>query len=87
MSRLTARITAAFLTVIAYLRVVSARTVTGSPLSRSRRAATFIEYAILAAIAVAIGLIIQQFLAGSNGWIAHMLNLLSNQTLSSTTTG
>jgi Flp pilus assembly pilin Flp len=48
---------------------------------RSRRAATFIEYAILAAIAVAIGLLIQEFLAGSSGWISKMLALLNNNSL------
>ncbi len=50
---------------------------------RSRRGATMIEYAILAAIAVIVGLAIQNFLAGPNGgWINRMLQLLNNKTFS-----
>jgi Flp pilus assembly pilin Flp len=49
---------------------------------RSRHAATFIEYAILAAIAVIIGLLINEFLAGSSGWISKMLNTLNNSPVS-----
>lgn len=86
MSRLSAKVSVAYISATSATSALSdaisnafARSTTS--LTRSRRGATFIEYAILAAIAVMIGLIIQNFLAGSSGWIHKMLNILNNKTL------
>jgi hypothetical protein len=85
MSRFSARLTIAYLSVLGFLATCVQAL---SPLTsrmrapRSQRAATFIEYAILAAIAVIIGIAINAFLAGSSGWIARMLNTLNNSPVS-----
>jgi Flp pilus assembly pilin Flp len=71
MSQLTTIITALYFRDAAML-------VRHTRLATRLRAATFIEYVILAGIAVVVGILVITFLPG---WISGMLNHLNNQQL------